>query len=155
MSAMARDDHAPQSGPDDEVDAGFRQFYDEVLQALATPGDPADRVAAEQAAQQVQKHLRGVIELQELQARRQAGRAAAALAEPVRYLKAALADEILLQREWAGRGAWGRRAVFTHCGVPLLLTEWFSPTLAERPPGPRDAGRVRGRPGARGHNRRA
>jgi chorismate--pyruvate lyase len=57
--------------------------------------------------------------------------------------------------DWAGRGAWGRRAVFTHFGVPLLLTEWFSPALAERKPGPREAGRVRGRPGARGQNRRA
>lgn len=146
MSAMARDDHAPQSGPDDEVDAGFRQFYDEVLQALATPGDPADPVAAEQAAQQVQKHLRGVIELQELQARRQAGRAAAALAEPVRYLKAALADEILLQREWAGRGAWERclleaRLFRSSVAGEKVFTE-IERVLSEREPAQRPLARL-------------
>lgn len=56
---------------------------------------------------------------------------------------------------WPAGGAWGRRAVFTHFGVPLLLTEWFSAALAERSHGGREAGRVRGRPGARGQNRRA
>jgi len=28
--------------------------------------------------------------------------------------------------------AWGRQALFTHRGVPLLLTEWFSAALAQR-----------------------
>ncbi len=56
---------------------------------------------------------------------------------------------------WPRAGVWGRRAVFTHRGVPLLLTEWFAPTLAERSAGARAAGGVKGRPGARGQNRRA
>ena len=91
---------------EDQIDAGFRRFYDEVEQALRTPGNPADPLAVEQAAQQLSKRLQNVIELQEMEERRQTGRAVAALAEPVRYLKAALADEVLLQGDWVGRRAW-------------------------------------------------
>ena len=54
---------------------------------------------------------------------------------------------------WPLGGAWGRRARFLHRGVPLLLTEWFSPRIAGRAPAglPRHRGvaaamsRVRGR----------
>lgn len=93
---------------DDALDAGLRQFYEEielVLQQHPDHGDPAD---AEPAARQVQRQLQNLIELQTLAERRAAGRAAAALAAPVRYLKAALADEILLSRPWAGRERWSQ-----------------------------------------------
>lgn len=106
---MARDEikHHIDSA-EDQIDTGFRLFYDEVEKALRLEGNPEDPVAAEQAAQQVARQLQNVIELQEMESRRQTGRAAALLAEPVRYLKAALADEVLLHRGWVGRSAWNR-----------------------------------------------
>ncbi len=56
MMSMARDDtQQPLDTAEDQVDAGFRRFYDEVRQALLTAGDAADPLAVEQAAQQVSK----------------------------------------------------------------------------------------------------
>jgi chorismate--pyruvate lyase len=37
-------------------------------------------------------------------------------------------------RAWPPGGNWGRRALFTRRGVPLLLSEWFSAALAQRAP---------------------
>lgn len=93
---------------DDALDAGLRQFYADIEQALQQHPDNADPAAAEPAARQVQRQLHNLIELQTLAERRAAGRAGAALATPVRYLKAALADEILLSRPWAGRSSWSQ-----------------------------------------------
>ena len=36
---------------------------------------------------------------------------------------------------WPSGVTWGRRARFTHRGVPLVLTEWFSADLSRHPPG--------------------
>lgn len=33
------------------------------------------------------------------------------------------------------RATWGRRALFVRAGVPLLLTEWFLPSVGESSPG--------------------
>lgn len=57
--------------------------------------------------------------------------------------------------DWPARGTWGRQALFVHHGSPLLLTEWFSPALADAAPGDhRDRpGRCRAR--AHGQNRAA
>lgn len=37
---------------------------------------------------------------------------------------------------WTGSPLWCRRSVFTRRGMPLLITEWFAPTVRERPAGP-------------------
>jgi chorismate-pyruvate lyase len=37
---------------------------------------------------------------------------------------------------WRGVPLWFRRSVFTRRGVPLLVTEWFSPAVRQRAPGP-------------------
>ena len=37
---------------------------------------------------------------------------------------------------WRGAPLWFRRSVFTRRGVPLLVTEWFAPSVRQRPPGP-------------------
>ena len=36
---------------------------------------------------------------------------------------------------WARSPLWGRRSVFTRRGVPLLVTEWFAPTVCGHAPG--------------------
>lgn len=131
---------------EDQTDAGFRMFYDEVEQALRIEGNSADPVAAEQAARQVARQLQNVIELQEMESRRQADRSVAALAEPVRYLKAALADEVLLHRDWVGRRAWGRHlleASLFRSGVAgdRIFTE-IERVLSEREPAQRPLARL-------------
>ncbi|MDO9313753.1 MAG: chorismate lyase [Burkholderiaceae bacterium] len=37
---------------------------------------------------------------------------------------------------WTGSPLWHRRSVFTRRGMPLLVTEWFSPQVCQRAPGP-------------------
>lgn len=37
---------------------------------------------------------------------------------------------------WADHPLWCRRSVFTRRGVPLLVTEWFAPTVRDRALGP-------------------
>lgn len=38
---------------------------------------------------------------------------------------------------WSSAPLWCRRSVFTRCGVPLLITEWFAPDVCTRDPGRR------------------
>lgn len=147
MMPMARDDHPiVLDNADAELDAGFRQFYDEIEQVLRTRADSDSETAAEAAAQHAMKHLASVIELQELQLRRHGGRSAAALAEQVRYLKAALADEILLQRDWAGRDSWGRylleAALFRSSVAGDKVFADIERVLSEREPGQRPLARL-------------
>lgn len=51
---------------------------------------------------------------------------------------------------WPAPPLWCRRSVFTRRGMPLLITEWFSPQVCQRAPGPaRARGKLResrGRP---------
>lgn len=35
---------------------------------------------------------------------------------------------------WRGNPLWSRRSVFTRRGMPLLVTEWFSPAVRQRSP---------------------
>lgn len=147
MMPMARDDQPTVLGNTDaELDASFRQFYDEVEQVLRMRAPVDSPSAAETLAQQAMKHLVSFIELQELQLRRQAGRSAAALAEPVRYLKAALADEILLQRDWSGRDCWSRylleAALFRSSVAGDKVFTDIERLLSEREPGQRPLARL-------------
>ncbi len=129
---------------DDELDAAFRQFYAEVEGARAQAPETEDPVLAEQAALQVQRHLQNLIELQDAQSRR--GRADAVLAEQVRYLKAAFADEILLNRPWAGRGVWERylleAALFRTSVAGEKVISRIHQLLSDREPGTRALARL-------------
>lgn len=131
---------------DDTLDAGLRQFYAEIVQALQHYPDLAEPGTAEPAARAVQRQLLNLIELQTLAERRAAGRAAHALIAPVRYLKAALADELLLSRPWAGRGAWSQclleaELFRTSVAGDTVLTE-IERLLTEREPAQRPLARL-------------
>lgn len=51
---------------------------------------------------------------------------------------------------WTRPPLWGRRSVFMRRGVPLLITEWFAPTVCDHPPGARRTrGKLRNTPSPR------
>lgn len=53
-----------------------------------------------------------------------------------RCLERRLADSV--GSAWRAGPLWSRRSVFFRRGVPLLLTEWFSPAVRQRSPGDSD-----------------
>jgi chorismate--pyruvate lyase len=44
----------------------------------------------------------------------------------------------VIGRGWCAGPLWSRRSVFFRRGVPLLVTEWFSPAVRQRSPGDSD-----------------
>ncbi len=83
----------------------FRDFYDvlaRAAQAVTRLGDDEARGSAEALSRQ----LCQLIELQSLEARRLGGKAGIEAEAQGRFLKAALADEVLLSTDWAGRAYW-------------------------------------------------
>jgi type VI secretion system protein ImpK len=90
---------------DDLASIQFRGFVAVLTQAIATAtklGESEGRAGAENLSRQ----LIQLIELQSLEAGRQGGRAGVDAELQGRFLKAALADEMLLHTEWAGRVHW-------------------------------------------------
>src|SRR4051812_2929495 len=80
----------------------FRDFYDMLVraaQAATLVGDGEAKPAAEALSRQ----LCQLIELQSLEARRIGGKSGIEAEVQGRFLKAALADEVLLNTEWTGR----------------------------------------------------
>jgi type VI secretion system protein ImpK len=90
---------------DDHLVAQFRVFYDEVSKAQLRATEMRE-VDADLAAQSVSKHLENLIELQTLESKREGTRFELESIADARYLKAALADELLLNMEWVGRERW-------------------------------------------------
>ncbi|OXJ22611.1 type IV secretion protein DotU [Burkholderia sp. HI2714] len=90
---------------DDLVTEQFRTFLDELVKAQARfselPGTDPDL-----AAQGLSRHLLNLLEIQTLQSRRDTTRFEMEIVSDARYLKAVLADEILLNTPWAGRERW-------------------------------------------------
>ena len=130
----------------DELDADFRRFYEEVELARQQAPESDDPATCELAARQVQHHLRGLIELQDMQARRGSGRAGASAAEQVRYLKSALADELLLNRPWAGRALWPSHlleaALFRSSVAGDRVLDTIEQLLSDREPAARPLARL-------------
>jgi len=90
---------------DDHLLKQFRAFFDEVSKAQ-TRAIEMRETDPDQAAQSVGKHLENLIELQSLESQREGNRFEMESIADSRYLKAALADEILLNTQWVGREAW-------------------------------------------------
>jgi type VI secretion system protein ImpK len=90
---------------DDQMNSQFRAFYGEVAKAQARALELRE-TDADGAAQSVSKHLEGLIELQTLESKRDGNRFELESIADARYLKAALADEILLNTDWIGRERW-------------------------------------------------
>ena len=83
----------------------FRDFY-EVLTRAAQAAVRLGEEEAKAAAEALSRQLCQLIELQSLEARRVGGKAGIEAEVQGRYLKAALADEVLLNTDWAGRSHW-------------------------------------------------
>jgi len=88
----------------------FREFIDEVRQQLvhAAPGDldlsdPTVSKEANNAAKKMSDNIARIAEAQDLQFSREASQAELMLVDELRYLKAAMADELLLSEAWSGR----------------------------------------------------
>lgn len=99
----------------------FRTFVDEVMLQLqdALPvnhelSDPAVREQAASAARAMRESLAQIISAQTLEMTRHGSQSDLALAEDVRYLKAAVADELLLSQPWLGRSSFTSTLLETH-----------------------------------------
>ena len=90
---------------EDLPSAHFRAFYDALVEAreVALACSEAEATAT---AQSLSKRLLQIIELHTLEMRRLGGRAVMDTEVQARYLKAALADELMLNTDWVGRLAW-------------------------------------------------
>jgi type VI secretion system protein ImpK len=93
---------------DDSLVRQFRQFYEE-LERIWQAAPPCSSTAeATVLARQVSRQLENLIEMQSLEYRQVGSRFAQQAAEDARYLKAALADEVLLRQHWSGRDIWSQ-----------------------------------------------
>lgn len=93
------------AGGDDFASAQLRAFVGVLQQEVAAAarlGEAEGRAGADALSQR----LSALIEEQAREAGRLAGRSGADAAAQARYLKAALADEVLLHTDWAGRQYW-------------------------------------------------
>jgi len=90
---------------DDSITQQFRAFYDEVVKARDRTADSRE-TDPDAVAQSLARHLENLLELQTLEARRQSTRFELENLSDARYLKAALADEVLLNTPWIGREHW-------------------------------------------------
>nr|WP_175041626.1 DotU family type IV/VI secretion system protein [Duganella vulcania] len=123
----------------------FRDFYDVLsrsAQAATRVGEGEARAAAEALARQ----LCQLIELQSLEARRIVGKAGIEAEVQGRFLKAALADEVMLNTEWAGRGYWRHvlieTTLFKSSFAGERVFDDLDQLLREREAGRRNVGRL-------------
>ena len=95
----------PQGAADDLATRQFRTFYDEVIKARDRAAESRE-TDIHVVAQNLARHLENLLELQTLESRRESTRFELENIADARYLKAALADEILLNTPWVGREYW-------------------------------------------------
>lgn len=123
----------------------FRDFYD----VLSRSAQAATRVGdgdAKSAAEALSRQLCQLIELQSLEARRVGGKAGIEAEVQGRFLKAALADEVLLNTEWAGRAYWRHvlieATLFKSSFAGERVFDDLDQMLREREPSRRNLGRL-------------
>lgn len=133
------------AGGVDLPSAQFRDFYGvlELARAAARQVSEAEAVAAAQALSQ---QLVQLIELQTLEARRVGGRSSADTEFHARYLKAALADELLINADWAGRAHWRHvlleAQLFRTSSAGEKVFEEIEQILSQREPAQRPIARL-------------
>lgn len=93
------------AGGDDFASAQLRAFVEKLQQEVAA-AIRLPEAEGRSGADSLSQRLRELIEEQAREAGRVAGRSGADAAAQARYLKAALADEVLLHTDWAGRQYW-------------------------------------------------
>ncbi len=145
LSELSSRETAVSSDRADLPCAQLREFYDTLRQACdALPHVDAGEVAA--AVQALGERLTERIELQTLEAHRLSGRLGADNEMHARYLKAALADELIIAADWAGRVPW-RQALLesrlfrsSHAGEKVFAD--IEDLLAQRDPTQRPIARL-------------
>lgn len=95
----------PDLAVDDHITKQFRAFYDEIVKARDRTAESRE-TDIDMVAQALARHLENLLELQSLESRRESTRFELENVADARYLKAALADEILLHTPWIGRERW-------------------------------------------------
>ena len=90
---------------DNHLITQFRAFFEEVSKAQSRAIEMRE-ANPDIAAQMVSKNLEQLIELQTLESKREGSSFELQSIADARYLKAALADEILLNTTWIGRDCW-------------------------------------------------
>jgi type VI secretion system protein ImpK len=140
---MAR--QTPERSDDDHLVRQFRAFYDEVSKAQVRALEMRE-TDPEAASQDLERHLENLIELQTLESKREGSRFELESIADSRYLKAALADEMLLNTEWVGRETWTSHlleaALFRTSVAGDRVFERIEEVLSTREPSRRDIARL-------------
>ncbi|PLZ00085.1 type IV secretion protein DotU [Burkholderia sp. WAC0059] len=123
----------------------FRAFLDDLSRSLERFPE-ADDVNPDLAAQGLARHLQNLLEIQTLQSRRESTRFDLENLADARYLKAVLADEILLNTAWAGRECWTtyllESALFRSNVAGEVVFRKIEQLLSDREPSRRDIARL-------------
>ena len=140
---MAR--QSTERSDDDHLVKQFRAFYDEVAKAHQRAVDMRE-TEPEAAAHNLERHLEQLIELQTLESKREGNRFELESIADARYLKAALADEMLLNSPWIGRENWTSHlleaALFRTSIAGERIFERIEEVLSSREPSRRDIARL-------------
>lgn len=140
---MAR--HLPDLAVDDHITKQFRAFYDEIVKARDRTNDSRE-IDPDAVANALAQHLENLLELQSLESRRESTRFELENVADARYLKAALADEILLHTPWIGRERWTTHllesALFRTNIAGDLVFSHIEELLSAREPSRRDLARL-------------
>lgn len=136
LTDLTVDDHATQQ---------FRAFYDEIIKARDRTNDSRE-LDPNVVAHGLARHLENLLELQTLESRRESTRFELENVADARYLKAALADEILLNTPWVGREYWTAHllesALFRTNIAGDQIFRSIEQLLSEREPSRRDIARL-------------
>lgn len=129
----------------DLVSIQFRDFY-EGLQRAAQAATRLGEGEVKAAAEALSRQLCQQIELQSLEARRVGGKAGIEAEVQGRFLKAALADEVLLNIDWTGRSYWRHvlieATLFKSSFAGERVFQDLDQLLREREPSRRNLGRL-------------
>ncbi len=135
----------PEKSDDDHLVRQFRAFYDEVSKAHTRALEMRE-TDPEAASQNLERHLENLIELQTLESKREGSRFELESIADARYLKAALADEMLLNTPWIGRDTWTSHlleaALFRTSLAGDRVFERVEEVLSTREPSRRDIARL-------------
>ncbi|QNK68948.1 DotU family type IV/VI secretion system protein [Variovorax sp. PAMC26660] len=135
----------PDLAVDDHITKQFRAFYDEIVKARDRTVESRE-TDPDMVAQALARHLENLLELQSLESRRDSTRFELENVADARYLKAALADEILLQTPWVGRERWTAHllesSLFRTNIAGDLVFSRIEELLSAREPSKRDIARL-------------
>jgi type VI secretion system protein ImpK len=119
----------------------FRSFYAELVEWkwVLTHPEEGEEPASPAA---LSRQLQSTIELQTIEARRMGGRYEQENVQDARYLKAAVADEILVSLDWPGRDSWTSHlleaSLFRTSVAGDAIFERIEETLRNRDPAKRE-----------------